>query len=179
MVPTDATLVERCLAGRREAFEEIVKRHQHQVYMVAYGITRDREEALDLAQETFLQAYRKLNLFDSQYGFRTWLLTICANLGKNVLRKRFRAYRTEKAHWEVQEQLFHDTGQARMEMEEALACIPQMFRVPLLLKHMEGFSYEEIALILKIGVSAAKMRVKRGRDHLVGVLTERPEGGTP
>ncbi len=86
MQPTDGSLVEQCLKGEREAFARIVERYQHRVFQLALTRMRNRQDADDLAQETFLQAYRKLHSFDQRYSFKTWLFTICANLGKNHLR---------------------------------------------------------------------------------------------
>jgi RNA polymerase sigma-70 factor, ECF subfamily len=173
----DGWLVEQCLAGQREAYAELVQRYQHTVFRIALGMMRDREGAEDLAQEAFTQAYRKLSTFDARYPFRNWILTICVNLGKNRIRSRVRRrnalemYALEREHATKAAQLpEHDL---RRELEK----IPERLRVPLLLKHGEGLSYQEIAQILKIGTSAAKMRVKRGRDALLRLLQAQTEGG--
>jgi len=170
----DALFVEQCLGGQREAFAELVKRHQHAVFRMALGLMRDREAAEDLAQDTFVQAFRRLSTFDARYRFRNWLLTICANRGKNRIRSRVRRrkalelYALERALAARAPAGFPDRDLRRL-----LERIPEKLRVPLLLKHGEGLSYDEIAGILKIGTSAAKMRVKRGRDSLVSLLQAR------
>ncbi|MBN1424138.1 RNA polymerase sigma factor [Candidatus Fermentibacteria bacterium] len=172
---SDASLVAQCLDGRREGYAELVRRYQGPVFGLAYRMTRSHEDAEDLAQETFIQAYRKLQSYDTAYPFRAWVLRICANRAKNRFRSTDRRRRAEEAHVEI-----HPPDAGAMEpdlvaLDEAIARIPQMLRIPLVLKHVEGLPYEEIAQVLGIGISAAKMRVKRGRDELVRLL--HPESG--
>ena len=166
----DPVLVEQVLNGNKDAFEEIVHRYQHRVYYVALTRMRDRHEADDLAQETFIQAYRKLASYDPRHSFRNWLLTICVNLTKNRLRGNARRRKAHREHSESSLVTSRGSDQHMLGVMEALHEIPEKLRVPLVLKHVEGFSYEEIAAIMKIGLSAAKMRVKRGRDQLVEAL---------
>jgi RNA polymerase sigma-70 factor (ECF subfamily) len=167
---TDAALVEQCLDGNREAFSELVRRHQDRVFHFAVRVTADRDDAVDLAQETFIRAYRKLGLYDPEYSFANWLLSICANLGKNRIRSEFRRRKAQEAHWEVVSQTRPGPDPRKAELSEALRQMPEKLRLPLVLKHVEGLSYDEIADVLKIGVSAAKMRVKRAREELVRKL---------
>jgi RNA polymerase sigma-70 factor, ECF subfamily len=176
MHPTDAVLVEKCLNGQRDAFAEIVKRYQHRIYFVSLTRMRDRYEAEDLAQETFIQAYRKLASFDPQGNFRNWLFTICTNLGKNRLRSRARRREVYHPSPENKTALSHDPEYCRSDLVAALHKIPEKLRVPLFLKHVEGFSYKEISAVMKIGTSAAKMRVKRGRDQLAKHLSGHEKG---
>ena len=172
MHPTDAVLIEQCLKGEKDAFAEIVRRYQRQVYYLALTRMKDRYEADDLAQETFIRAYRKLGIYDPRRSFRNWLFCICVNLGKNRLRSRARRREVHNPHPEPKARTPRDQGQVGIDLMAALHKIPEKLRVPLVLKHVEGFSYDEIAGIMKIGTSAAKMRVKRGRDQLVKNLSE-------
>ncbi len=172
MHPTDAILVEKCMNGHRDAFSEIVERYQHRIYFMALTRMRDRFEAEDLAQETFIQAYRKLASYDPRRSFRNWLFTICTNLGKNRLRSRARRREVHKPNPEIKPDPRQNPEYCRIDLMTALYKIPGKLRVPLFLKHVEGFSYKEISAVMKIGTSAAKMRVKRGRDQLVQHLSE-------
>ena len=171
MRPTDATLVEQCLKGEKEAFARIVERYQHRVFHLALTRMRNRQDADDLAQETFLQAYRKLHSFDQRYSFKTWLFTICVNLGKNHLRGLARRREAHHPDMESSSIVPGDGHLFHIDLTDALHKMPEAIRIPLVLKHVEGFSYEEIAFAMKIGLSAAKMRVKRGRDQLVKHLS--------
>jgi RNA polymerase sigma-70 factor (ECF subfamily) len=139
-------------------------------------MTNDQDDAADLAQDAFIRAYRKLEQYDAQYPFRNWVLSICANLGKNRFRGILRRRKAEETHSELRERDTETSDEIdRAALETAMTHLPKTLRVPLALKHIEGMSYEEIAQVLGIGISAAKMRVKRGRDELVRHL--RAEGG--
>lgn len=176
MEQSDASLVEQCLAGRQEAFAGLVRRHQDAVYNLAVRWVFDRDDAADLAQETFVRAYRKLRTYDPGYAFRNWLLTICANLAKNRFRSDDRRRRAQETHAELYPRASDPPDARQDSLSETLGELPENLRVPLVLKHVEGLSYEEVSSVLGIGVSAAKMRVKRARDELVRRL--RPsEGG--
>lgn len=172
MHPTDTVLIEKCINGQKDAFAEIVERYQHRIYYMSLTRMRDPFEAEDLAQETFIRAYCKLASYDPQRSFRNWLFTICTNLGKNRLRSRARRREVHKPDPEINPTLTHNPEHCRIDLMAALHKIPEKLRVPLFLKHVEGFSYNEISAVMKIGTSAAKMRVKRGRDQLVVLLSE-------
>lgn len=174
---SDAALVEQCLAGRKDAFAGLVERHRDAVYNLALRWTADRDEAADLAQDTFVRGYGKLRSYDPGYAFRNWLLAICANLAKNRFRSAARRRKAQQTHAELYPANPGFPDPRRAALEEALARIPETLRVPLVLKHMEGLSYEEISAVLGIGVSAAKMRVKRARDDLMRRLEADGEGG--
>jgi RNA polymerase sigma-70 factor (ECF subfamily) len=172
----DAILVEQCLNGHKEQYAELIRRHQSAVFGLAYRMTNDRDDAADLAQEAFIRAYRKLASYNAHYPFRNWVLSICANLGKNRFRGLLRRKKAEETHAEIQERETMSANDGRGdELDAAMNRLEKTLRIPLVLKHVEGMSYEEIARVLGIGVSAAKMRVKRGRDELVRFL--RMEGG--
>ncbi len=167
---TDPELVEACRDGNRGAYAELVRRHQDSVFGLAMGMTRNREDAADMAQDAFIRAYNKLEQYNPEYSFRSWILRICANLTKNLFRKRVRRRDVEERHrmeTEVEQSEVDPDFQA---LEEALAQLPPKLGVPLRLKYMEGLPYEEISQILGIGVSAAKMRVLRAKNQLAEVL---------
>ena len=175
MESSDAALVEGCLGGRKEAFSTLVRRHQDAVYNLALRWSRDRDEAQDLAQETFVRAYRKLGTYNPELSFRNWVLAVCASLAKNRFRSEARRRKAQEAHAELYPRAPDPPDPRRLALEAALREVPETLRMPLVLKHVEGLSYEEIGRVLGIGVSAAKMRVKRGRDELVRRL--RPAAG--
>jgi RNA polymerase sigma-70 factor (ECF subfamily) len=167
---TDQELVAACLNGRREAFGELVLRHQDSVFGLAVGMTRNREDAADMAQEAFIKAYAKLEQYNPDYSFKAWLLRICANQTKNLFRKRTRRRKAEENHLNEAAVLESESRPDFQTLETALAQLPSKLAAPLRLKHMEGLSYEEISRMLGIGVSAAKMRTLRGRQQLAELI---------
>jgi RNA polymerase sigma-70 factor (ECF subfamily) len=167
---TDQELVAACLDGRREAFGELVLRHQDSVFGLAVGMTRNREDAADMAQEAFIRAYSKLEQYNPNYSFKSWLLRICANQTKNLFRKRTRRRKAEENHLAEEAVLESETKPDFQTLEAALGHLPPKLAMPLRLKHMEGMSYEEVSGILGIGVSAAKMRTLRARQQLAELI---------
>ncbi len=171
MHEADSHLAEQCRAGDDGAFSELVRRNQDAVFNLAWRMTGNWHDAADIAQETFCRAYRKIHSYKPEYAFRNWVLSIGANLTKNGFRSRSRRKHMEQAAAEMQDLSPTPAPQARDEaLESALGQLPGALREALVLKHMEGMTYEEVASTLGIGVSAAKMRVARGRDELVRLL---------
>ena len=124
-----------------------------------------------MAQDAFIKAYNKLEQYNPDYSFRSWVLSICANLTKNLFRKRTNRRNSEEKHL-VREQIEQETVSPDFQaLEDALNQLPPKLGAPLRLKYIEGLSYDEISDVLKIGVSAAKMRVLRAKDQLVEIMT--------
>lgn len=167
---TDQELVQSALDGNRFAFAELVQRHQNAVFGLAVSLTRNREDAADMAQDAFIRAYNKLDRYNPEYPFRPWILRICANLTKNMFRARVLRRRAEENHLVQTENSESSADSDLQRVEEALTRLPSKFGAPLRLKHIEGLSYEEVATVLGIGVSAAKMRTMRARQQLLEVL---------
>lgn len=160
------------------AFAELVRRHQDAVYNLAFQMTRNATSAEDLAQESFIRAYTRLSQYKPEHAFRNWLLGICANLSRSMHRtwQRQRTFEADYlAEQEVhQRDIMHpaDQTRTRADVEEALNRLPGKYRVPLVLQYMEGLSIHEIADALGIRLSAAKMRLQRGREHMLNHLRE-------
>lgn len=167
---TDQQLVQVCLAGNRDAFAELVRRHQDSVFGLAVGMTRNRDDAADMAQEAFIRAYEKLEQYNPDYAFRSWVLRICANQTKNLFRKRTRRRKAEEDHLNEKAVLADAAVDDFQALENALAKLPPKLCAPLRLKFIEGLAYDEISEILGIGISAAKMRVSRGKQQLAELL---------
>ena len=180
MEPSDTDLVAICLDGGREAFSQLVVRHQQAVFNLAYRMTNNHQDAADVAQEAFIRAFRKLHGYQPSYSFRNWVMGICANLARNRFRGETRRRVLETRH--VQEALPPDVPDERHAiLEQALAQLPEHTRVPLVLKYMEDFSLEEIARTLQLGLSAVKMRLARGREELLRHVhrLQAEEGASP
>jgi RNA polymerase sigma-70 factor (ECF subfamily) len=186
-VTDDRELVRRAQAQDREAFEELVRRHQHRVFAVAGGILRRREDAEDIAQQVFVKAYFSLKRFDQRAAFSTWLYKITVNECWDLLRKKkVRPLVYESDLSEDQARQFQATGdrevegpdiseklEARQRVERLLEGLDSRDRAMLILKEVEGFAVEEIAEILSLNANTVKVRLFRARRRIVNQAKKR------
>jgi RNA polymerase sigma-70 factor (ECF subfamily) len=172
-VPTDRDLILRARRGESDAFGELVTRYQTGVFNVCYRVLHERGEAEDMAQETFMRAYDRLNTFDLEREFGPWIRRIAANLCLNFLEAR-------KAVLPLDEERDRDQTQRpekQVEVKErselvrnALASLPASYRVVVELRHYQELSYEEIANELNIPLSDVKSHLFRARKLLAEQL---------
>lgn len=185
----DRELVRRAQADDKEAFEELVRRHQHRVFAVAGGILRHREDVEDIAQQAFVKAYFSLKRFDQRAAFSTWLYKITVNECWDLLRKRkVRPLLYESDLSEEQARQFGATQEgesgapdigeqlaSRQRVERLLEALDARDRMMLILKEVEGFAVEEIAKILDLNTNTVKVRLFRARRRMVSQARKRPE----
>jgi len=174
--PSDAQLVARSLAQDQEAFGQLIDRHAAAIVNLGYRMVGNRAEAEDLAQETFLAAYKALSTFRADSKFSTWLYRIAANKCKDWLRVKrpgegqYDLDADESLDLYVTEdrtpELLLSQQQVAEELERAIQRLPPLYREAFLLKHVEGLSYEEMEEILGINGDTLKMRVYKGRVQL-------------
>ena len=189
---TDADLVAVAKQALRDdygAFEMLVQRYQDRVLGNCRYLTGSRDDADDLAQEVFVKAYSALSRFEGRSSFQTWLWRIKVNHCLNHLRRsrRERAIDIEAPGLdrvpELQvEATAHRTLQTQLDRElidQTLDALPETLRVPLLLRDLDGLSYQEIADELGLSLSAIKMRIKRGREEFRRRYDERVSSDEP
>jgi RNA polymerase sigma-70 factor, ECF subfamily len=177
----DRELVRRAQSNDKEAFEELIRRHQHRVFAVAGGILRRREDVEDIAQQAFVKAYFSLKRFDQRAAFSTWLYKITVNECWDMLRKkkvRPLVYEADLSE-EQARQVIASEGKtnagpdaserlvARQQVEKLLGVLDERDRLMLILKEVEGFSIEEIAEILGLNANTVKVRLFRARRRIV------------
>jgi RNA polymerase sigma-70 factor (ECF subfamily) len=175
----EQALIERCLGGDIEAFRPLVQRYQRQAFSVALRMLGSRADAEDVAQQAFVDAYNALDRFRGEgrpHAFSTWLLRIAVNRSKDILKSKKRT--EEHLHHDVPgcEAVFsHDPsnpesnasrGERRQRLETALLRIAPKYREVLVLKDVEGLSYEEIRSILELPITTLKIRAVRARMML-------------
>ena len=192
--PSDADLVGRAAAGDASAFRDLVVRHQVRVYQTVYRMLRDRTDADDVTQETFVRVYRNLDRFDRQREFGPWLQTIARNAALNCIASRKR--RKAQSIDEIQEKgapppVTRDENPleaaARRQVVErvrtALDRLPEEQRLVLILREFDGLQYEEIATTLGIPIGTVMSRLSRARLALGSLLRasgiEDAEAGNP
>ena len=166
----EAELIAACRRGDSEAFGELVARHQQRVFRLAGRFFRRREEVEDVAQETFLQAWRKLDTYRAKAPFEHWLTRVCLNCCYGRFRKR----RDDNLPLEYDVPVTAGDPTARLEVEELLGHLSGEDRFLLLLLHGEGWSVAEIAKRLGWSRTNVKVRAHRARKKLRGLLAEGP-----
>jgi RNA polymerase sigma-70 factor (ECF subfamily) len=183
----DRELVRRAQGEDQEAFEELVRRHQHRVFAVASGILRRREDVEDIAQQVFVKAYFSLKRFDQRAAFSTWLYKITVNECWDLLRKKkVRPLVYESDLSEEQARRVTTAGEkenpgpdiseriiAWERVERLLEGLDERDRLMLILKEVEGFSIEEIAEVLNLNGNTVKVRLFRARRRVVSQAKKR------
>ncbi|HZS71022.1 MAG TPA: sigma-70 family RNA polymerase sigma factor [Candidatus Acidoferrum sp.] len=183
----DRELVRRAQQEDKEAFEELVRRHQHRVFAVAGGILKRREDVEDIAQQVFVKAYFSLRRFDQRAAFSTWLYKITVNECWDLLRKkkvRPLVYEADLSEEQAKQVVAsEETGhrqpeiperlEQRQEVERLLADLDERDRLMLVLKEVEGFSIEEIAEVLDLNANTVKVRLFRARRKIVAQARKR------
>jgi len=181
---SDAIAVERTLAGDRDAYRILVERHGHNIFRLAYRMTRNRHDAEEVVQEAFLRGYQKLGQFASRANFGTWVYRIAANYAIDRMRQRQREEarqempKTEERDGMESDPLTRVKDEAptperlaqnielRKQMERALAALTEAERTAFVMRHWEGCGIEEIAAVLKSSSNATKNTVFRAVHKL-------------
>lgn len=166
----DGELVERTIAGEREAFSELVRRYQHNLYVHARTMGVAHDPALDLVQEAFVRAFVRIRQCRDRAHFRAWLFRIFRNLVIDYSRDVRRREVPLDAVLDAAAPEATSSIDERAALARALRALPDLLREAFLLKHQGDYSYEEIAEITRSGVSAVKMRVHRAREQLRSAL---------
>jgi len=178
----DGELVRRFTAGDPAAFEQLVSRHEERLYNLSYRMLGSREDARDATQEAFLAALRALPSFRGDAAFTTWLHRIAVNACYDVLRRQRRAPVADVAEdaetWPPSPDHAESAATA-VDVQRALARVPEEFRAVLVLHDVQDLPYEQIGAILGIPVGTVKSRLHRGRVSLAGLLRGTPGAPAP
>ena len=183
----ELALVQRCAVGDEDACTELVGAHQRMVYQLALHLLGDHNEALDLSQEVFLRVFRTMRGFRGQSALRTWIYRIVINQASNRQRWWRRRHRSQQVSFEQHVEAhgdFPDTrrldlpdvvlGQKELagRIQRALDGLPFDQRTALVLREIDGLSYEEIAFSLNVAVGTVKSRLARAREQMRGELRQ-------
>ena len=183
----EAVLIERCAAGEPAACAELVSGHERMVYQLALHLLGDRDEALDLSQEVFFSVFRTIQNFRGQSALKTWIYRIVINQARNRQRWWRRRHKADQisldqhvaAHGDLRQPGDHtapDRAYARKELADrlwsALDRLPFDQRTVIVLREIDGLSYEEIAYSLGVAIGTVKSRLTRARQTLRNELRE-------
>ncbi len=184
---SDHQLIEATKNGDEDAFAEIVARYRNPLTNYLFRFLNDYEEAVDLAQETFVRVYFAIDRYHTQYAFSTYVYRIATNLAISELRRRkrrrlmsltglFQADEDSEVEYQLADKAaLQDTQIVDNERDRtiarAIAALPEKYRVPIILRDIEGKSYDEVAEIMGLGLGTTKSRISRGR----GLLREKLE----
>ncbi|MEM1261827.1 MAG: RNA polymerase sigma factor RpoE [Pseudomonadota bacterium] len=177
---TDGLLVKRVQAGDKSAFDTLVSKYQHKIVNLVTRYVKDTDEALDVSQEAFLKAYRALPNFRGDSAFYTWLYRIAVNTAKNHLvaaKRRPMDYDLDlqdPEQYDMHARLKDsDTPEAvtlKDEMhaviEQTIRDLPDDLRTAILLREVDGLSYEEIAVAMECPVGTVRSRIFRAREAI-------------
>jgi RNA polymerase sigma-70 factor, ECF subfamily len=181
----EAALIQRCAAGDENACAELVAEHQRMVFQLALHLLGNRDEALDLSQEVFLKVFRTIHRFRGQSALRTWIYRIAVNQAKNRQRWWRRRHRSEQVSLDEHlaargdvaagdDSLTPESALVRKELAtriwRALDRLPFDQRTVIVLREIDGLSYDEIAFSLGVAVGTVKSRLTRARQALRGDL---------
>jgi RNA polymerase sigma-70 factor, ECF subfamily len=181
---TDQQVVELAREGRETAFRELIGRYQRPVFSLIYRLVRDREKAEDLAQDTFIKVLNALDRYDPSYKFSSWIFKIAHNTSLDHLRRKEpetlsidgSPHARTAAETEASTLTPVSTGQTPeeytsnqelgSEIDRAIALLRPEYRTAIVLCHVEGRAYEEIAEIMEIPLGTVKTYIHRGRNEL-------------
>lgn len=177
---SDQKLVERVQKGDKGAFDLLVLKYQHKIVNLVMRYVRDPELAMDIAQEAFIKAYRALPRFRGDSAFYTWMYRIAVNTAKNHLAAQRR--RPMDIELDLQDPEQYDlhaklketdtpegvtlSNELRETVEKAIAALPEDLRTAIVLRELEGMSYEEIAQTMDCPVGTVRSRIFRARDAI-------------
>ncbi len=176
-------LIERAKLGDREAFGELVAQHQHEVFTLAVRLVRDRDLAADVSQDAFIRAWRAMSKFRGDAKFSTWMHRITVNTAWTHRAKRNRVrldpldvMTSEPQALTLDPVRAGEAASAAPKIKEALMQLTDSIRSVVVLKDIYGWSHAEIAEHLDVSVTAAKVRLHRGRKELRHLLDGYQDG---
>jgi RNA polymerase sigma-70 factor (ECF subfamily) len=182
----DIQLVARARSGDERAYRALLQKYERAVFSICLRMVRNRDEASDLSQESFIKVFHSLDRYNPQYAFSSWLFKITSNLCIDHIRKRRittfgmddpidgekgeiqRQYESSEPNPEET----YIRGEKVRRLEDAIAALPEHYRIMLVLRHQEDLSYEEIADTLSIPLGTVKARIHRAREMLKGILDD-------
>lgn len=176
-------LIKRCQDGDIDAFEELITVHKQKVYNIAFKMLNNEEDAMDVSQETLIKVYKSIKNFNQRSSFSTWIYKVCVNTCLDFLRKNKKSDKVyyieefkDKNESNVNNQIMssnYDTPEEALDkkikiqvINDAINKLTPDFKTMIILRDVQGFSYDEISNITNTSLGTVKSRIKRARDNL-------------
>ena len=180
---TDYELIHSIINGDKQLFAELISRYKNLVYSVILRMINSREEANDLAQEVFIKLYKNLDKYYPDYKFSTWVIRITTNHVIDYRRKnRAETVSMEEIEYDAAGEETPETAlidkERALSIKTAIDELPDMYKIPIVLYHQQGLSYQEISDIIEEPLSKVKNRIFRGRKLLKDMLCGLKEGAS-
>lgn len=168
MESTDYELIRKCLAGQPQYFEELVTRYKKLIFSVVYNMINDREEVGDISQEVFIRIYKALDRYNPEYKFSTWAVRIATNLCLDIYRKKKVDSMPIEEIGDVSSGIdspeeSYIKKERTERIHKAILSLPEKYRMPIILFHQNGLSYEEMTKVLGEPMTIIKNRLYRAR----------------
>jgi RNA polymerase sigma-70 factor (ECF subfamily) len=190
---TDQNLVKRAQNGDSDAFRLLVERYQRKVFSIAFNVVRDREDAMDLAQDAFVKAFKSLDSFKGEASFYTWIYRIVVNLGIDHTRKSRRYKTVDYDDTLKRDDVAGDgsilpsrlgTNPSKVlgrkelldQMERALDTLSPNHREAIFLREIEGLSYEQMAVVMNVSKGTIMSRLHHARKNMQAALAPYMDG---
>ncbi len=180
--PDETAIIRQVIAGEVDRFRVIVERYQGSVRSICLRLVGGRADAEDLMQQTFFNAFCRIDAFDTRRSFAPWLFRIAVNNCKDFLKSHKRRERPSTVDVSASDALYvsvddnPEQANQRREVHERLTLavmkLPEKYRLVLVLKDVEGLTYKEIRSILRLPITTLKIRVVRARARLASMLGE-------
>lgn len=181
---TDLELVQRIQSGDKKSFDVLVLKYQHKVISLVLRYVHDHDTAQDVAQEAFIKAYKGLRNFRGESAFYTWLYRIAINTAKNYLVSQNRRLPDTDIDAQEAEQFGGEsalkeyatperellTAEIQTTVTKAIEDLPEDLRTAIMLRELEGMSYEEIAVTMDCPIGTVRSRIFRARESIDKVL---------
>lgn len=178
---SDIELIKRILSGNQELFSELVSRYKKLIFSVVYNMIHDKQEVNDVTQEIFIRIYQALHRYNPEFKFSTWSVKIATNYCLDTLRKKKVDSLPMEDLPDIPSSV--DTPESeyikkegRLRIKKAIEKLPEKYKIPVILFHQHGLSYEEITKVLDEPMTIVKNRLYRARlmlrEELSGVKKE-------
>jgi len=180
-VATEKDLIKQAKQGDHQSFERLVLQYQRQVYSVAYRFMGNHEDASDFAQEAFIRAYQAIGNFREEASFKTWIHHIVANVCRDGLRRRNRhpvssldepvfmedsEVNRQAVDWSMVPDRIYEHKETQSYLHNIINSLAPEFRMVVVMRELQGLSYEEIAAIMNCSLGTVKSRLSRARQAL-------------